>query len=60
MPDKPLLEDAPLPEEVKEAFLSENGANAFKSLNDLREALRILFDYRGRRGLESVAELHVT
>ena len=29
MPDKLPLEDAPLPEEVKEAFLSENGANAF-------------------------------
>ena len=56
MPDKPPLASAPLPDTVKDAFLTENGARAFATLNELRRALRILFDYRAARGLELFAE----
>lgn len=49
-----------LPDDVKNAFLSEAGASAFTTVKDLRKALVVLFNYRTDvRNLEIVAVFRI-
>ena len=59
MPDAPVLPSEPFPEYVKKAFLSDYGAMPFDSVQDLRERLKILFEYRVQRHLENIAQFDI-
>ena len=42
-------------DEVKRAFLTEEGATPLDSVEALESALNVLFDYRVQQGLEIIA-----
>ena len=43
----------PLPSNIQELFLTTAGACRFVNINDLENALTVLFDYRGTLHLET-------
>ena len=43
----------PLPSNVQELFLTSSGACRFVKINDLENALNVLFDYRVSLSLEA-------
>ena len=53
--DKRTLRREELPDDVKNAFLTDYGAQPFDNVEDLKKALKVLFYYRWRRGLEVIA-----
>ena len=54
-PDSPAIKASPLTDDVKQVFLSSYGATHFKTVDSLKNALDILFEYRLTRGLEVAA-----
>ena len=54
-PERPAIKPESLTDAVKEVFLSEHGATAFKTVDSLKNALDVLFDYRLSRNLEVAA-----
>ena len=54
-PDQPPLPAQELPDDIKDAFLTANGASPFETVEDLKKALKVLFNYRVGEFLEIIA-----
>ena len=52
-----ITNNTPLPSSIQELFLTSAGACRFVSINDLENALTVLFDYRVALHLETAVEV---